>query len=93
MSGLLERLPEIVAEGKRYAGQILERLEGSDRISLQTREQVVPSRDSRWRDLLREQGRVGDARRLNRLIYGDNLLAMAALLAGEWGNSVFEGED
>ena len=83
MTSLLERLPEIVAEGKRYAGQILERLEGSDRISLQTREQVIPSRDSSWRDLLREQGRVGDARQLNRLIYGDNLLAMAALLAGD----------
>ena len=57
-------------------------LEGADKISLQTREQVIPSRDSSWRDLLGKQGRVGDARRLNRLIYGDNLLAMAALLAG-----------
>ena len=92
MTSLLERLPEIVAEGKRYAGQVLERLEGADRISLQTREQVIPSRDSRWRDLLREQGRVGDARRLNRLIYGDNLLAMAALLAGDGANPCLRGK-
>ena len=89
---LLERLPEIVAEGKRYAGQVLERLEGSDRISLQTREQVIPSRDSRWRDLLGKQGRVGDARRLNRLIYGDNLLAMAALLAGDGATPCLRGK-
>ena len=92
MSSLLERLPEIVAEGKRYAGQILERLEGSDRISLQTREQVIPSRDSSWRDLLREQERAGDARRLNRLIYGDNLLAMAALLAGDGATPCLRGK-
>ena len=92
MTSLLERLPEIVAEGKRYAGQVLERLEGSDRISLQTREQVIPSRDSSWRDLLGKQGRAGDARQLNRLIYGDNLLAMAALLAGDGANPCLRGK-
>jgi hypothetical protein len=49
---LLEQLPKIVADGKREAEQILERLEGSARIGLQTREMVVPSRDTNWRDFL-----------------------------------------
>ena len=94
MTSLLERLPEIVAEGKRYAGQVLERLEGADKISLQTREQVIPSRDSSWRDLLREQERAGDRdpQQLNRLIYGDNLLAMAALLAGDGATPCLRGK-
>lgn len=85
MTSLLEQLPKIVADGKRQAEQILDRLESGYRISLQTRELVIPSRDSNWKDMLRQQERLGDLnpRQLNRLVYGDNLLAMAALLAGD----------
>ena len=86
---LLEQLPEIVANGRREAERILESLEGRHRIGLQTREWVLPSKDSAAADWVTQ-----DARRLstgaaepsawnNRLIYGDNLLAMAALLAGD----------
>jgi adenine-specific DNA-methyltransferase len=79
---LLEQLPEIVKNGKRHAQQILEQLEGVNRVSLQTRELVVPSRDTA---ALMSSGQTLDdvPEQPNRLIYGDNLLAMAALLAGD----------
>jgi len=79
---LLEQLPEIVKDGKRHAQQILEQLEGVNRVSLQTRELVVPSRDTA---ALMSSGQTLDdvPEQPNRLIYGDNLLAMAALLAGD----------
>lgn len=85
---LLEQLPGIVAAGKRQAAQILEQLEGRNRVTLQTRELVIPSKDTASTDLFTQAARAeggspapGDE--LNRLIYGDNLLAMAALLAGD----------
>lgn len=83
---LLEQLPSIVAEGKREAERIMERLESSYRLGLQTRELVIPSKDSNWHDMLRrmEKGNHDlNPASMNRLIYGDNLLAMAALLAGD----------
>ena len=83
---LLEQLPSIVAEGKREAERIMERLESSYRLGLQTRELVIPSKDSNWQDMLRrmEKGNHDlNPASMNRLIYGDNLLAMAALLAGD----------
>jgi adenine-specific DNA-methyltransferase len=95
MKSLLEQLPKIVADGKREAEQILERLESNYRIGLQTRELVVPSRDTNWRDFLveAERGKVDlDPARMNRLIYGDNLLAMAALLAGDANTPSFRGK-
>lgn len=54
MKSLLEQLPSIVAEGKREAERVMERAESNYRLGLQTRELVIPSRDSNWRDLLRE---------------------------------------
>ncbi|MDN6358846.1 MAG: site-specific DNA-methyltransferase, partial [Yaniella sp.] len=79
---LLEQLPGIVAAGKRQAAQILEQLEGRNRVSLQTRELVIPSKDRRGFNFWGNDG--DDATETpNRLIYGDNLLAMAALLAGD----------
>ena len=83
---LLEQLPSIVAEGKREAERIMERLESSYRLGLQTRELVIPSKDSNWQDMLRRMEKSDHDRNpatMNRLIYGDNLLAMAALLAGD----------
>ena len=86
---LLEQLPEIVARGRQQAEKILESLEGRHRVSLQTREWVLPSKDTRDSDWINEanrQAHLGDADGAdwtNRLIYGDNLLAMAALLAGD----------
>jgi adenine-specific DNA-methyltransferase len=94
---LLEQLPSIVAAGKRQAAQLLEQLDGANRVSLQTRELVIPSKDTATADLFAQERRleaestlVGGSEALadgfeamNRLIYGDNLLAMAALLAGD----------
>ena len=82
---LLEQLPEIVRAGKRRAEQILEGLEGRGRIALQTRELVTPAKDTNWQTFqsLRTGGPASNGSWLNRLIYGDNLLAMAALLAGD----------
>jgi adenine-specific DNA-methyltransferase len=80
---LLEQMPAIVSAGKRQAAQILEQLEGRNRVTLQTRELVIPSKDTVTSDLFHASrtSDVNDAR--NRLIYGDNLLAMAAVLAGD----------
>jgi adenine-specific DNA-methyltransferase len=105
---LLEQLPEIVANGRKQAEKILESLESRSRVRLQTREVVLPARDSAAQDWITQQSRAaqrevfapGQASLLdnpqatlgatsaeapwtNRLIYGDNLLAMAALLAGD----------
>ncbi|KHD11569.1 DNA methyltransferase [Candidatus Thiomargarita nelsonii] len=84
---LLEQLPSIVAAGKRQAEQILDDLTGQHRICLQTRELVFPSRDSNWLDLFKQTQKrnidVYQPSSMNRLIYGDNLLAMAALIAGD----------
>jgi adenine-specific DNA-methyltransferase len=88
-NSLLEQLPEIVREGRKQAEKILESLEGRHRVSLQTREWVLPSKDTRdsdWIAAANRQAHLGDegtADWTNRLIYGDNLLAMAALLAGD----------
>ena len=85
MSSLLEQLPKIVADGKREAERIMERLESNYRVGLQTRELVIPSRDTTWQDMLVKADRSShnlNPAEMNRLIYGDNLLAMAALLAG-----------
>ena len=85
---LLEQLPDIVANGRKQAEKILEGLESRNRISLQTREVVLPAKDSAATDWVTQQTRqdrqasTGDVW-ANRLIYGDNLLAMAALLAGD----------
>ena len=108
---LLEQLPDIVAQGRKTAEKILESIESRHRISLQTREVVLPAKDSAAQDWITAQSRanqrevfapgqssllevaqplLGEASAepdatpwTNRLIYGDNLLAMAALLAGD----------
>lgn len=85
MKSLLEQLPSIVAEGKKEAERVMERAESNYRLGLQTRELVVPSRDSNWQDLFRQKNpQVVSSPNTdpNALVYGDNLLAMAALLAG-----------
>lgn len=85
MKSLLEQLPSIVAEGKREAERVIERAESNYRLGLQTRELVIPSKDSKWQDMFqRERGSdIAEHHGAdNALIYGDNLLAMAALIAG-----------
>ena len=103
---LLEQLPEIVAQGRKEAEKILESIESRHRVSLQTREVVLPAKDAAATDWIIAQARAdrrevfapgqgsllataqpmlgtaqAEAPWANRLIYGDNLLAMAAASA------------
>lgn len=90
---LLEQLPRIVAAGKNQAERILEGIEGRNRVTLQTRELVTPSKDTAAADIFRAtRPESDDTAPPNRLIYGDNLLAMAALLAGDEDTPSLRGQ-
>jgi adenine-specific DNA-methyltransferase len=93
---LLEALPGIVAAGKRQASQILDQLEGRNRVALQTRELVIPAKDVQARDLFAGGSHLlqssHDETPVNRLIYGDNLLAMSALLSGDADHASLRGK-
>lgn len=80
---LLEELPKIASEGRREAQHILERINNGTRIGLQTNELVLPSKDQSglWKGQMPQDFLNGEW--INRLVYGDNLLAMQALLAGD----------
>jgi len=79
---LIELLPKIVREGKEEAEKILDNLAKPSRITLQTNELVLPSKDTSG--LFKGKApSIDNDNWLNRLIYGDNLLAMQALLAGD----------
>lgn len=88
---LIEELPEIVREGREEARRILERIGTAQRVGLQTRELVIPHRNASGFDLS-----AGDAAAVpddpNRLIFGDNLLALAALLAGDDDHASLRGQ-
>ena len=83
---LIEELPRIAADGRREAQQVLDRLSGGVQIGLQTNELVLPARDTSG--LWRGQTGAEDLYQpwYNRLIYGDNMLAMQALLKGDPAN-------
>ena len=83
---LIEELPRIAAEGRREAQQVLDRLSGGVQIGLQTNELVLPARDTSglWRGQTTNQDLYQPW--YNRLIYGDNMLAMQALLKGDPAN-------
>ncbi len=113
---LLEQLPEIVANGRKQAEKILEGIESRHRVGLQTREVVLPARDTKAQDWIAQQNRASqrevfapgqaslidnpqatlgassEAPWTNRLIYGDNMLAMAALLAGDENTPSLRGK-
>jgi len=113
---LLEQLPDIVANGRKQAEKILEGIESRHRVGLQTREVVLPARDTAAKDWVTQQNRASqrevfapgqasliddpqatlgaapEAPWVNRLIYGDNLLAMAALLAGDENTPSLRGK-
>ncbi len=82
---LIEELPKIVEKGKREAQKILDGLSKSQRITLQTNELVLPTKAIGG--LTKFTGQAVKTQEnnefLNRLIYGDNLLAMQALLTGD----------
>ena len=80
---LIEELPKIVKEGRAEVSRILERIESNNALALQTNELVLPSKDISG--LYRGQLPTleDEISWKNRLIYGDNLLVMQGLLAGD----------
>lgn len=85
VKSLIEELPRIAAEGRRTAQALLERLSSGPRIGLQTNELVLPSKDvsGLFHGQMPDVPTLADSNWMNRLIYGDNMLAMLALLAGD----------
>ncbi len=90
LRSLIEELPRIASEGRQEAQRIIERLSSGTRIGLQTNELVLPRKDVSG--FFRGQvpnipnafnTALDGGTWMNRLIYGDNLLAMQALLAGD----------
>lgn len=83
IKSLINELPDIVRDGNREAAAILDRLSSANRITLQTNEVVLPAKASNNIRFQSNQITPNNLAELNRLIYGDNLLAMQALLAGD----------
>lgn len=85
---LLEELPRIAKEGRKRAEKILENINSNTKILLQTNEIVLPAKDTNGFF----RGDIPNALQTeewnNRLIYGDNLLVMQALLSGDEPNGV-----
>ena len=80
-NSLIEELPKIVAQGKKEAERILDGLSKTNRITLQTNELVLPTKATGG--YFGQQVKTDFKKEwFNRMIYGDNLLAMQALLAG-----------
>lgn len=87
---LIEELPRIASEGRQEAQRIIKRLSSGTRIGLQTNELVLPRKDVSG--FFRGQvpnipnafnAALDGGSWMNRLVYGDNLLTMQALLAGD----------
>lgn len=87
MSSLIELLPKVVSEGRKEANRILDGLSNASRITLQTNELVQPNKNRKQKNLgsavLGAAGYDVSPAWTNRLVYGDNLLVMQALLAGD----------
>lgn len=78
---LIELLPEIVKQGEKEVETILNRLNSPNQLKLLTNEFIFPAK-ARTQGVLREEKAINSApNEFNRLIYGDNLLVMQALLA------------
>ncbi|RZN14218.1 MAG: site-specific DNA-methyltransferase, partial [Methanosarcinales archaeon] len=82
---LITELPKIVERGKKQAERILDNLSKKNKITLQTNELVLPTKAKGGLNLFTGQSVKDDVKKewLNRLVYGDNLLALQALLAGD----------
>lgn len=81
---LIYELQAIVDEGKKEVEKILERLSGDSKLGLQTNEIVLPAKDQKQAGMFTGKiPEINEKEWMNRLVYGDNLLAMQALLAGD----------
>lgn len=83
---LIEELPSIVKEGKKVAEKILEKTTSKEKVILQTNEYINPSRvDKNLFEIDNNEWK-------NRLIYGDNLLVMQALLTSYENQESFKNK-
>jgi len=84
-ASLIEELPKIIVRGKKEAQKILDGISSGNRITLQTNELVLPTKAKGGLSLFMGQPvkKTEEKEWINRMIYGDNLLAMQALLAGD----------
>lgn len=89
---LIEELPEIVKRGRREYEKIMQRLQSDNKMTLQTNEYVLPSKDvsGLFQGKIRQccppdstEATCEADNWFNRLIYGDNMFAMQALLNGD----------
>ena len=88
-SSLIEILLDIVKAGRKEVEKITESITEGTRIRLQTNELVIPSRDANYQSLFHDfQNTYSPSDWHNRLIYGDNLLVMQALLVGDEANGL-----
>ena len=89
-NSIIDELPRIVKEGKKEVEQIKERVQSQHRLSLQTCELVIPTKETTGSDMYGStQKDLIQDRHINQLIYGDNLLVMQALLASK--NTLLKG--
>jgi site-specific DNA-methyltransferase (adenine-specific)/adenine-specific DNA-methyltransferase len=82
MASLIDELPKIIRDGKKEAQKILDGLSDKNRITLQTNECVIPTK-AVGEGYFGQELKESEGGWKNRLIYGDNLLVMQALLAGD----------
>lgn len=87
---LIFELPKIIEDGRKEAERILDRLASSSKLVLQTNEVVLPAKDTAG--LFGGQTKELSGDWLNKLIYGDNLLALQALIAGDSENPSMRGK-
>ena len=89
---LIEELPEIVKRGRKEYERIMQRLQSDNKMLLQTNEYVLPSKDvsglfqGKIRQCCPPDSKEATCEAdnwFNRLIYGDNIFAMQALLNGD----------
>lgn len=88
-TSLIEALPDIVRKWKKEAEWIMQQIADWWKLKLQTNEIVIPSKDTNYQTLFENfKKEYNNKERQNRLIYGDNLLTMAALIAWDEANGV-----
>lgn len=89
---LIEELPEIVKRGRKEYEKIMQRLQSDNKMLLQTNEYVLPSKDvsglfqGKIRQCCPPDSKEATCEAdnwFNRLIYGDNIFVMQALLNGD----------
>lgn len=81
-NSLIEELPEIIKKGRKEANKILEDLSNDNKLSLQVNELVLPFKNEA-EYFVDSNKKILDNQKTNKLIYGDSLFVIQALLAGD----------